>query len=72
MAGCARAVAIIKAVMVRIMVALVARHPRVNLDVCVDDVEIQVVGTRRIVAAMSEAVKELHQVFTEELGFPLE
>ncbi len=44
MAGCARALALIKVVMVLKMDAYVARHPRVNLDLYVDDVELKQSG----------------------------
>ncbi len=71
MAGCARALALIKVLMIRRMDAYVARHPRVNLDIYVDDVEIQAVGTGRIVDTIAEAASDLRSVLTEELGFPL-
>ncbi len=71
MAGCARALALIKVVMVRKMDAYVARHPRVNLDLYVDDVELQATGTRRIIDTMTAAVTDLKKVLTEDLGFPL-
>ncbi len=71
MAGCARALALIKVVMVRRMDRYVARHPRVNLDLYVDDVELQTIGTKRIVSTMAAAVADLEKVLTEELGFPL-
>ncbi len=70
MAGCARALALIKVLMIRRMDAYVARHPRVNLDWYVDDVELQAVGTRRIVQTISAAVADLREVL-RQLGFAL-
>ncbi len=71
MAGCSRALALIKVVMVRRMDAYVARHPRVNFDLCVDDVEMQAVGTVRVVETLAAAVTDLKKVLCDELGFPL-
>ncbi len=71
MAGCARAVALIKVIMIRRMDAYVARHPRVLLDVYVDDVELQAVGTERIADTLADAVIDLRKVLTQDLGFPL-
>ncbi len=71
MAGCARALALVKVLMIRRMDAYVARHPRVNLDIYVDDVELQAVGTERIVETMAAAVTDLKRVLVDELGFPL-
>ncbi len=59
MAGCSRALALIKVVMIRRMDAYVARHPRVNLDLYVDDVEMQAIGTIRVVETLSAAVLDL-------------
>ncbi len=71
MAGCARALALIKVLMVRRMDAYIARHPRVNLDVYVDDVELQAIGTGRIAETLASAVLDLRSVLVDELGFPL-
>ncbi len=71
MAGCARALALVKVVMIRRIDAFVARHPRITLDLYVDDVELQAVGTLRIVGDMAAAVKDLRCVLCEDLGFPL-
>ncbi len=71
MAGCARALALVKVLMVRRMDAYVARHPRVTLDIYVDDVELQAVGTERIIETMAKAVEDLREVLVDDLGFPL-
>ncbi len=71
MAGCARALALVKVVMIRRVDAYVARHPRVALDLYVDDVELQAVGTDRIVGTLAEAALDLRKVLCEDLGFPL-
>ncbi len=71
MAGCARALALVKVVMIRKVDAYVARHPRVALDLYVDDVELQAVGTDRIVETLAEAAEDLRSVLTEDLGFQL-
>ncbi len=71
MAGCARALALIKVLMVRRMDAYVARHPRVVLDWYVDDVELQAVGTRRVVQTIKNAVADLRNVLVDQLGFAL-
>ncbi len=70
MAGCARALALIKVLMIRRMDAYVARHPRVNLDWYVDDVELQAVGTQRIVQVVKDAATDLREVLGQ-LGFAL-
>ncbi len=71
MAGCARALALIKVVMVRRIDAFVARNPRIALDLYVDDVELQGVGTFRVVNTMADAVNDLRTVLCDDLGFPL-
>ncbi len=71
MAGCSRALALIKVVMLRRMDAYISRHPRVNLELYVDDVELQAVGTMRIVDTLAAAAKDLEEVLRGQLGFPL-
>ncbi len=71
MAGCSRALALIKVVMVRRMDVFVSRHPRVCLDLYVDDVEMQAVGTLRIADTLASAVDDLEKVLCDELGFAL-
>ncbi len=71
MAGCARALALVKVVMIRRVDTYVAKHPRITLDMYVDDVELQATGTQGIIGELAEAARDLRKVLCEELGFPL-
>ncbi len=71
-AGCSNALAAIKATMIRRMDSFILRHPRTDLDMFVDDLELQSIGTKASVPAdLIAAVNDLSEVLEGELGYPL-
>ncbi len=71
-AGCINALAAIKATMIRRLGSFVARNPDADVDIYVDDVELQTVGSKSaVVAAQTKAVLDLADVFERQLGYPL-
>ncbi len=71
-AGCANALAAIKATMIRRMDSFVARNPDCDVDMFVDDAELQSVGTGdSVTKALIVAAVDLSNVLERELGYPL-
>ncbi len=71
-AGCTNALAAIKATMIRRLDALVARNPDADVDMFVDDVELQTIGSKSaVVIAQTKAVHDLADAFERQLGYPL-
>ncbi len=71
-AGCTHALAALKATMIRRMDAFVRRNPSTDPDLYVDDIEVQVVGSKASVPAdLGRAARDLAEVLVNDLGYPL-
>ncbi len=71
-AGCTHALAALKATMIRRMDAFVLRNPATDPDLYVDDIEVQVVGSKTSVPVdLGRAVRDLASVLVDDLGYPL-
>ncbi len=71
-AGCSNALAAIKATMIRRMDTFVIRNPRADLDIYVDDVEMQAIGSRAaVIDDLVRAAADMRTALVDDLGYPL-
>ncbi len=71
-AGCSNALAAITATMIRHMDSFVSRNPGIDVDIYVDDIEMQAVGSREaVVNNLAAAVRDMEDTMVNKLGYPL-
>ncbi len=72
LAGCSAALALLKVSMIRSLDEFITRHPRVDLEVYVDDAELQAIGPKHtVVECIADAANDMANILEARRGHPL-